>query len=124
PGYDELKRLSTKSTGKPETENTGSLNSSLVSKGSPGSPDSKYVLPSRSRFSGKRIGQRITSQDDIDTLFQDSPQPPWYASPRRPTSASGNSLETSRSGGRRHSSSFSRPLTPSIRPLTPSVEQQ
>jgi hypothetical protein len=115
PSHDELKRVSTKSSGSREnTENTGSLKSSMKSKSSPGSPDSKLILPSRSRFSGKRTGQRITSQDDIDTLFQDSPQAPWYSSPRRPSSASGHSLESSYSGGRLHSSSFSRPLTPSI----------
>jgi hypothetical protein len=118
PSRDELKRVPTKSSGHRENaenaENAGSLRSSMKSKDSPGSLDSKFILPSRSRFSGKRTGQRITSQDDIDTLFQDSPQAPWYSSPRRPSSASGHSLETSYSGGRLHSSSFSRPLTPSI----------
>lgn len=112
---DDLKRVSTKSGGNREnTENAGSLRSSMKDKDSPGSPDSKFMMPIRSKFSGKRTGQRISSQDDIDTIFQDSPQAPWYSSPRRPSSASGHSLETSHSGGRLHSSSFSCPLTPSI----------
>ncbi len=123
PSHGELRRVSTKSGGK-EPEDTGSLRSSVVSKDSPGSQDSKYILPSRSRLSEKHTGQRISSQDDIDRLFQESLPPPWYSSPRRPSSASGHSLETSHSGGRLHSSSFSRPLTPSIRSLTPSIEQQ
>jgi hypothetical protein len=115
PSHDELRRVSTKSGGFGENaENPGSLKSSLLGKDLPGSPDSKFVLPSRSRFSGKPLGQRLSSQDDIDSLFQDSPPAPWYSSPRRPSSASGHSLETSYSGGRLHSSSFSRPLTPSI----------
>lgn len=123
PSRGELKRVPTRTSGHREstesaenaeyTENAGSLRGSMKSKDSPGSPDSKFILPTRSRFSGKRTGQRITSQDDIDTLFQDSPQAPWYSSPRRPSSASGHSPKTSYSGGRLHSS-FSRPLTPSI----------
>jgi len=124
PSYNELKRVSTDSDGNPEIEIMGSLNSSIVIKDSPRSPDSKYFLSTRSRISGKRVVQRISSQVDIDTLFQDSPQPPWHLSPRRPSSASGHSLEGSHSGGRRYSSAFSRPLTPSIRQLTASAEQQ
>jgi len=103
--HEELKRFSTKSDGEPDTENTGTLNSSVINKDLPGSPNSKYVLSTRSRISGKRVVQRINSQADIDALFQDH---------RRPSSASGHSLETSNSGAKRHSNTLSRPLTPSI----------
>lgn len=115
PDHDQLKRLSAKSDERPETKNKGSVLSSVLKKDSPGSPDSTYIPPARSRISGKRVVLRIHSQADIDTLFQ---------GPRRPSSASGHSLETSHSSGRWHSGTFSDPLTPSIRPLTPSIEQQ
>lgn len=110
----DLNRFSTKSEECQETtaDYASSIGSSIMGQDS---PNRKVIPVPRSRFSGKAAFQKISIQEDIDALFRGLTPSPWYSSPHRQSTGSGKaSFENTVGSARLHSSSFSRPTTPSL----------
>lgn len=116
--YDESKRFSNRSGSRKETlEKPAEVKSASIKVVSSENtiPVQKYVPIPRHKITGRPLypSPKPINQDDVEALFQGSLPSPWYSSPRRSSSVSGDSGKDIGSlGARLESNGIFRPETP------------